>query len=159
MSDHPVRRLSPFVALFLVAACAAKVPKPIPIPGILTAHAAVNPDITGRPSPVAVKVYQLRSAGSFESSDFFSLYNQAATVLGADLVSSTDINVRPGESKKFDEEIDPKTRFVGVVAGFRNVENASWRAVAPVPADKLPEQRLEVSVKDLTVGASFVKSR
>jgi type VI secretion system protein VasD len=159
MSDHVVRRLSSLAVVLLVAGCAATVPKPIPITGIVIAHAAVNPDITGRPSPVAVKVYQLRSAGSFESSDFFSLYNQGATVLGADLVSSTDITVRPGESKKFDEEIDPKTRFVGVVAGFRNVENASWRAVAPVPADKLAEQRLEVSVKDLAVGASFVKSR
>jgi type VI secretion system protein VasD len=159
MSDHVVRRLSSLAALFIVAGCAAKVPTPIPITGILTAHAAVNPDITGRPSPVAVKIYQLRSAGSFESSDFFSLYNQAAAVLGADLVSSTDITVRPGESKKFDEEIDPRTRFVGVVAGFRDIENARWRAVAPVPADELPEQQLEVSVKDLTAGASFVKSR
>ena len=159
MSDHVVRRLSRLAVLLFVAGCAAKVPKPIPIPGVLTAHAAVNPDITGRPSPVAVKVYQLRSAGSFESSDFFSLYNQAATVLGADLVSSTDITVRPGESKKFDEEIDPKTRFVGVVAGFRDIENASWRAVVPVPADKLADQRLEVSVKDLTAGAAFVKPR
>src|SRR3990170_4768809 len=113
MSHHRcLRRLSWLGALLLVAGCAAKVAKPIPITGVLTAHAAVNPDITGRPSPVAVKVYQLRSAGSFESSDFFSLYNQAATVLGADLVSTTDITVRPGESKRFDEEIDPRTRFV-----------------------------------------------
>jgi len=146
-------------ALLLVAGCAAKVPKPIPITGMLSAHAAVNPDITGRPSPVVVKVYQLHSAGSFESSDFFSLYNQAATVLGADLVSSTDIIVRPGESKKFDQEIDPRTRFVGVVAGFRDIQNASWRAVAAVSTDELPEQRLEVILKDLTAGASFVKAR
>lgn len=160
MSDgRRSHRLAWLAVLCAVVGCAPKIPKPIPIGGVVVAQPALNPDITGRPSPVTVKVYQLRSAGGFESSDFFSLYNQAATVLGADLVSATDMIVRPGESKKFDQEIDPKTRFVGVVAAFRDIQNASWRAVVPVDPDKLPEQRLEVQLKDLTTGASFVKSR
>ena len=50
MSDHVVRRLSSLAALLLVAGCAAEIPKPIPIPGILTAHAAhaQNRDIASR---------------------------------------------------------------------------------------------------------------
>jgi len=152
-------RLLSYAILGLAVACGGpKVPKPVPIAGQLVADAAVNPDVTGRASPVAVKVYQLRSTGSFESSDFFALYGNAAAVLGADLVSSTDITVRPGETKRFDEEIDPRTRFVGVVAGFRNLENARWRAIVPVPTEKLAEQRLEVTVKDLTAKASFAKA-
>ena len=160
MRGHPIRPLPRLVLALLIAGCGGpKVPTPVPIEGVLAAHAGVNPDISGRPSPVAVKVYQLHSSGSFESSDFFSLYNQAAAVLGADLVSSTDIIVSPGESKKFDQEIDPRTRFVGIVAGFRDIQNASWRALLPVPAKDLSKQRLEVTVKDLTAGASFVKAR
>jgi type VI secretion system protein VasD len=158
---HPTRPLSCLALALLVAGCGApKVPTPVPVEGILAADAGLNPDVSGRPSPVTVKVYQLHTSGSFESSDFFSLYSQAATVLGADLVSSTDIIVRPGESKTFGQEIDPRTRFVGIVAGFRDIQNANWRALVPVPAaDDLPEQRLEVTVKDRTAGASFVKAR
>src|ERR1043166_2389314 len=141
MTDPRRPRIRPLVLLVLAAACAPKIPKPVPIAGNVIAAAAVNPDVTGRPSPVAVKVYQLRSAGSFESSDFFALYTQPAAALGADLVSSTEVTVRPGETKRFDQEIDPQTRFVGVVAGFRDHENAQWRAVAPVPAKKLSDQQ------------------
>jgi type VI secretion system protein VasD len=160
MGAHPTRPLPCLLLALLVAGCGApKVPTPVPIDGVLAADAGVNPDISGRPSPVTVKVYQLHASGSFESSDFFALYNQAAAVLGADLVASTDIIVRPGESKKFGQEIDPRTRFVGIVAGFRDIQNASWRALVPVPAKDLSEQRLEVTVKDLTAGASFVKAR
>jgi type VI secretion system protein VasD len=161
MSDLRFGRSSSLfvVVLVLAAGCTPKIPKPVPIAGNLTAAAEVNPDVSGRPSPVAVKVYQLRSVGSFEASDFFKLYTQPAVALGADLVSSTEIMVRPGESKRFDQEIDPQTRFVGVVAGFRDIENAQWRAVVPVPAKNLPDQQLEVSLKHLTAAAAFTKSR
>ena len=160
MSDHRLGRILSLLALVVAVGCSPKIPKAVPIAGNLTAAAQVNPDVSGRASPVAVKVYQLRSAGTFESSDFFKLYTQPAAALGADLVSSTEIMVRPGETKRFDQEIDPQTRFVGVVAGFRDVENAQWRAVAPVPAaDDLPERQLEVSLKNLTAAAAFTKSR
>lgn len=145
-------------ALGIVTSCTPSIPKPVPITGNLIAAGAVNPDITGRASPVAVKIYQLKSVGSFESSDFFALYTQPAAALGADLVSSTEVTVRPGETKRFDQEIDPLTRFVGIVAGFRNLENAQWRAVAPVPAKKLSSQQLEVTLKDLTAQVSFTKA-
>src|SRR5262245_37148397 len=149
-------RTAVVMALFL-AGCATNPPSPTPIGGTVSADEAVNPDPGGRPSPIAVKIYQLRSAGGFESGDFFALYSNAAAILGPDLIASRDVTVRPGERKKFDEEIDPRTRFVGIVAGFRDVQNARWRAVVPVPTKDLSDQVLEVRVSALAAEASFVE--
>jgi len=141
-----------------VAGCAASTPpSPTPIGGTVNADGAVNPDIAGRPSPVTVKIYQLRTAGGFESADFFAVYGNAAAVLGPDLIASRDVTVRPGETRRFDEEIDPRTRFVGIVAGFRDVQNARWRAVVPVPAKGLADRVLEVRLSSLAAEASFVE--
>ena len=159
MSHRRPPWISVSIALLVLAGCTPNIPKPVPIAGNLIAAAAVNPDITGRASPVAVKIYQLKSAGSFESGDFFALYAQPAATLGADLVSLTEITVRPGETKRFDQEIELQTRFVGVVAGFRNLENAQWRAVVPVPPKKLESQQLDVTVKDLAAKVEFTKAR
>ena len=141
----------------LVAGCAPSPPSAIPIGGSVSADDTVNPDVAGRPSPVAVKIYQLHSAGGFESSDFFALYSNATAALGPDLIASRDVTIRPGESKKFDEEIDPRTRFVGVVAAFRDVQNARWRAIVPVPAKDLANRVLQVRVSNLAAEVSFVE--
>jgi type VI secretion system protein VasD len=143
--------------MFVVGCAASSPPSPTPISGTVSADGAVNPDIVGRPSPVAVKIYQLRTAGGFQSADFFGLYSNATAVLGPDLIASRDVVVRPGESTRFDEEIDPRTRFVGIVAGFRDVQNARWRAVVPVPAKGLADHVLEVRLNNLAAEASFVE--
>ena len=155
-------------AVLLLAGCAkppppppppAPPPAPIPIGCTVDADEKVNPDIAGRPSPVAVKLFQLQTAGKFEAGDFFTLYRDAAAALGPDLVASREVTVRPGEQKRFDEEIAPQTRFVGIVVGFRDVQNARWRAVVAVPATGLAQQALEVRLAKLAASASFVEAK
>lgn len=156
MEHRSLGLLMAVLAAALIGCAASAPPAPTPIGGMVTADGAVNPDGTGRASPVTVKIYQLRTAGSFESGDFFALYGNAASVLGPDLISSQDLMIRPGESKRFAEEIDPRTRFVGVVAAFRDIQNAQWRAVVSVPAEDLEHRVLEVRLSSLAAAASFV---
>jgi type VI secretion system protein VasD len=39
----------------------------------ITAEAGVNPDDKGRAAPIMVRIYELKSEGTFESADYFSL--------------------------------------------------------------------------------------
>ncbi|MDH6168954.1 type VI secretion system VasD/TssJ family lipoprotein [Variovorax boronicumulans] len=39
----------------------------------ITAEAGVNPDDKGRAAPILVRLYELKSEGSFEAADYFSL--------------------------------------------------------------------------------------
>jgi type VI secretion system protein VasD len=150
-------RLLLIAALALVGACSGSVVGPIKVGGTLAADPAVNRDVGGRPSPVAVKVYQLKKAGAFEAADFFSLWRNPGATLDADLVSTNELAVAPGEERRFAEEIEPSTRFVGVVAAFREIEKSGWRAVVVVPDEDLDAYSLDVKVGDLVVAARFVE--
>jgi type VI secretion system protein VasD len=154
------------VAVALAGCGKGSAPAPVPPPVepvvldvVVDADGTGNPDIAGRASPVTVKILQLRTAGGFEAGDFFALNGTAATVLGPDLVASQETSVRPGEHKKLEETLDPRTRFVGIMAGFRDLENASWRAVVSVPAKGPPHQTLGVRLNRLTVLAAFVEPK
>ena len=100
----------------------------------IAASADANPDGTGRPSPVVVRVYQLRTDAAFTSADFFALYDDDQKVLGQELISRDEFTLAPSESRVIDVAVSGDTRFVGAIAAFRDIRNAQWRAaVAAVP--------------------------
>lgn len=151
---NALRHVCAVLAAASIAACSSAA-GPVAVGGLLAGAPSINPDVSGRPSPVAVKVYQLQEAGSFEAADFFSLWRSPAAALEADLVATTDLAISPGQERRFTEEIDPSTRYVGVVAAFREVELSRWRAVVKVPPDDLEDYALVLRVGDLQVTAHF----
>ena len=66
----------------------------------LRAAPTLNPDDSGRPSPLRLRLYELKSVSAFNSADFNSLYQHDKDVLGGDLVSVEEIQVQPGMQKK-----------------------------------------------------------
>lgn len=123
-------------ALVVALGAASCAPEPPPPPTVveLTVNfdAGANPDVTGRASPVTLYVYDLKSDGGFNQSDFFQLTGQPQAALGADLLASQQVAGAPGTSQTVTTEVPNDTRFVGVVAGYRDIDQAVWRAVAPV---------------------------
>ena len=121
----------------------------------------VNPDRAGVAKPVVVRVYQLKTAGTFEAADFFALQGDAAAVLGPDLLSSEEMMVRPGSNTAFESSFDPKARYVGVTAAFRDIDNAQWRALVALPEEKLikwlDKRQMLVGLDDRTVSVKFDK--
>ena len=118
---------------FLVAGCARdKAPDPSPVALELTASTAANPDRNDRPSPILVRVYELRSPGAFETADFFAMLEQDQAVLGGEMVNSWEFQLDPGESTTLDATFQASSGFIGVFAAYRDIERAQWRAVAPI---------------------------
>jgi type VI secretion system protein VasD len=93
----------------------------------------VNPDGSGRPSPVVVRVYQLKTDGAFSAADFFPLFDDDQKALGPELVSRDEFILAPAEQKSVDLTLSGETRYVGAVAAFRDIRNAQWRGVVPAP--------------------------
>jgi type VI secretion system protein VasD len=104
---------------------------------VLTASADVNPDDSGRPSPVVVRVYQLKTDAAFAKSEFADLFDSDEKVLGAEMISRDEYLLGPSERRAIDIAVAPDTRFVGAVAAYRDIRNAQWRALAPPPAKTL----------------------
>ncbi len=88
----------------------------------------INPDIHGRASPLVLRVYALKSLVTFEAADFMSLYSQDRATLGSELVEREELMLEPGEMRVIDKLLDPQAGAVGVVAGFRDVQKATWRS-------------------------------
>lgn len=126
------------LAVATVAGCSSA-PKPTVVAATVQAADNLNPDATGRPSPLVVRVYELKALSAFNDADFFSLWDRDQQTLGADLNGREELVLRPGDSHNMVRVTKPDTGFIGVVAAFRDLERAKWRAnVAVVPNKTLP---------------------
>jgi len=122
-----------FLSLMLIGGCAKdKLPDPTVIDLTLAATAEVNPDRNGRPSPVLIRVYELRSANVFNTADFFALLEQDQTVLGREMTNRWEYQIDPGEQRELDANFQATSGFIGVIAAYRDIERARWRAIAPI---------------------------
>jgi type VI secretion system protein VasD len=103
----------------------------------VAASADANPDSSGRPSPVVVRVYQLRTDARFSNTEFFDLYDDEQKVLGPELISRDEYMVNPAQSKTMEITVAGDTRYVGAIAAFRDIRNSQWRGLVPAPRDGL----------------------
>ncbi|UZE86629.1 type VI secretion system lipoprotein TssJ [Pseudomonas viciae] len=141
---HLFRTSTVFATMLLLAGCATLSPLSTmtKLNLTLTASAQVNPDLNGRPSPVVVRLYELKHPVAFENADFFSLYERARESLSPDLVSSEELELRPGETVELRLDIARGGRYVGVLAAYRDLPKARWRYTLPVAAARLTEANL-----------------
>jgi type VI secretion system protein VasD len=123
----------------LLTACGSKPPKPEPARLRIVAGADANPDSSGRPSPVVVRVFQLRADGEFAAADFFALYDKEKETLGQSLIARQEYVLVPGETRQLELSLDPQARYVGAVAAFRDIRSARWRVLTRAPEKKLTD--------------------
>ena len=147
-----VRFLPWLCCLMLLASCAPP-PKP---PAVLVLNMAggadQNPSSSGAAAPIAVRLYQLTATAKFERGDVFALTDREKATLGEDDAGSQEFVLAPGEKRKLEIELKPMVQFVGVVALFRDIDNAKWRAMAQVATSgptnlTLTVEKLAVTLK------------
>lgn len=137
--------------LGLMMAGCSSAPKVASLAGSIQAAADINPSVSQRPSPLLLRVYELKSAASFNQADFMALYQSDSATLGADLVSREEFTLQPGESRPYNKKLGPETRFLAVFAGFRHLEKARWRVAVPVEAGRA--QKVLIRAEALSVVA------
>lgn len=96
----------------------------------LTARAELNPDDAGRSTSLAVRVYQLKDRKLFDGVSYDDLLKNDRTVLAQDLQSSMAAVVNPGASVSLSQPMQADTKYVAIVAFYRNPGNGdSWKYV------------------------------
>jgi type VI secretion system protein VasD len=126
-----------------LADCASMEPKKTPMKFLVQADQSINPDEHGDPYPVVIRIYELKQTTLFNQLAFFDLMDADANKLGPDLVAKREIEIKPGETQTFDRDTPVETRYVGVIAGFRHIENAQWR----VDGEVKPERGNQIVIK------------
>ncbi|QEY16730.1 type VI secretion system lipoprotein TssJ [Cellvibrio sp. KY-GH-1] len=99
----------------------------------LVAAENLNPDINGRPSPVAITVYQLANASGFRKGDYMSLTENGKQLLGKDLLAMHTVNLRPGQRLVLEYPITRGESALGVVVGYRVIDYSGWQLVYEYP--------------------------
>lgn len=107
-------------------------PKPTRLEVSMEASPNLNPNSEGRPSPIVMRFYELSSADAFETSDFFTLYDNEMPTLGKFILFREEMTINPGQLKTFKREAKPETRYIGVIAAYRDLDNARWRGILEV---------------------------
>jgi type VI secretion system protein VasD len=139
--------------------CAAPPPPPPPptlVNITLSAATDANQNEQGVGSPVQVRVYQLSSAANFNNAEFFPLYRQDATTLGADIVKREDFELSPGKTVTDKLSPDAPVKAVGFFAAYRDYQTAIWRASAEVPAHKTTNILVTIGATGIVVKAEVL---
>ena len=127
-----LRRTTPVLVLgllFAMAGQAQEVKEQTKLLLNIEAASGVNPDSSLRPSPIKLRIYELKDPGSFSEADYFSLDTSDKITLAADMLAKDEFILRPGESRIIERKSHPQTTAIGVLAGYRDLPNANWRAV------------------------------
>jgi type VI secretion system protein VasD len=115
------------ILLVLLSACAGAPPKRENLDLQVMAAADVNPDMQGRPSPIILHILELNSTEQFNRLDYMALTQPSGAALGPDLLGKNQVVMQPGETKALPTELNPLTTAIGLVAGYRDIDNAVWR--------------------------------
>jgi type VI secretion system protein VasD len=128
------RVLACLALCFVLGACAtSRNTDSVQLRTRLTAAKDLNPDASGRPSPLVLRVFELRTESEFTGAEFFALYEREKQTLSATLVGSQEFELQPGETRQLNLTFPRETRYVGVIAAYRDIRGARWRAVARAP--------------------------
>lgn len=138
MKAHFFSRISliTFLSLIFISGCSSIVPaikvQEVKVPEKtisieIVADEEVNPDLSGRPSPTVVRIYQLLNDDKFKDGDFFALYDSDKAVLSSDLISSEEILIKPGKRYNNTFSLHADTKFIGLLAAFQNTDNGGFK--------------------------------
>lgn len=139
----------------VISGCFSKDPPPAPatiINAEVLASDAINPDGEGRPSPIVVRLYELKTLGTFNTAEFFPLFDEEAATLGDDLVYREEFSLIPGGKKLFTRTPAADTQYLAIIAAYRSIDQATWKAAVPIPAERVTNliiqlDRLSVSIR------------
>lgn len=141
------------VALCLAACGGSAKPKPVPpTKASLVAAGDVNPDSSGRPSPVVVRLYQLKEESALDNAAYFALSDKEQETLGATLISREEYELKPGETRTLELKIAPEAHYLAAVAGYRDINNTKWKTLLPA-GQKLKTVTVNVGKSEIALVA------
>ncbi|MDJ0943343.1 MAG: type VI secretion system lipoprotein TssJ [Kiloniellales bacterium] len=114
----------------------------------------LNPDPDGRPKPLVVRMYELKSDTAFKGASFDDLIEGDVARLGTDLQDKEEVLLTPGQVLEFERELKPETRVVGFTGNYRLYERGGlWRAAVAVPEGETTELKVDFKRSEIVVEA------
>ena len=101
---------------------------------VLTLPRSTTPATEAVATPMAIKILQLRDDSLLRNSLYELLDKDPAKALRSTYIRDDDYLLHPGQFKFIPfTAIEPETRFVAVIADYRNQDDATWNQVLRIP--------------------------
>lgn len=109
--------------------------------------ADINPDELGKPSPLFIRMYELKTSKMMNKADFIGIYERDKEVLGADMVNVHKLKrFKPGESRTEHFVLDKGTNYVALYAEFLEFKGARYKLIIPVVASNVVRNSVQIRV-------------
>ncbi|AJI53381.1 type VI secretion system lipoprotein TssJ [Francisella philomiragia] len=96
----------------------------------------INPNLQGTPSSIMIYVFQLKDKLAFDSANFSQINSENG--LKGSVISRETYVLQPGEQKEIYISTDEDAKYIGIAAGYRNI-NLDWKQIVPVESHWLPK--------------------
>ena len=77
-----LQRSAVLAAVLVLTACGSSTPDPTTVSMTISASASINPNSSSEPSPVVLRIYQLKSDSAFKAAEFSEMFYNDRKVLG-----------------------------------------------------------------------------
>ncbi|MEM0929697.1 MAG: type VI secretion system lipoprotein TssJ [Pseudomonadota bacterium] len=149
--------------LFVLAACAPKPPSVVvpQKPRTLTVNFqgadVLNPAANGDPAPVQVRLFLLSDVEEFQTAGYFDLMEDPETALSAALMGEEKLFVEPAGTATYKSDLDKDVTHIGIVVGFRDYDDGTWRIAVPVAKRRIGGLRRDFLLEGSTISERMRK--
>ena len=64
-----------------------------------------------------------------------------------------ELQLQPKENRKIERKLPAESRYIGVVASFRDLERATWRAAVAIPPEKVTNLTIRFDARSVGITA------
>lgn len=112
-------------------------------------EANVNPDDNKTPSPLIIRMYELKSPKTFENANFIDIYERDAEVLGDDMITKQKLKpIKPGKNRQANFVLSKETKYVGLYAEFLKYKDAKYKLIIPVAQTNIISSSAKIQLSD-----------
>lgn len=154
---HVCLSLAAMAAVALMSACSSS-SAPDPTTAGLTIQATdkINPNGAGTASPVVVRIYELKATSTFDTAEFSQLFYDDQATLGGDMLDRREVEIAPGQTIERTDTLSSETKYLGFIAGYRDLSNATWRGKVQVQSET--DNTILVTIDALSINSKVVES-
>lgn len=99
----------------------------------LVGEDVLNLNFEGDATQIQVDVFQLQSNSKFLAADYDGIASDPQGMLGRSYISQEEYFVEPSGNQYIESiELDPKTKYLGVVAHYSNIDEVIWKKIVKV---------------------------
>lgn len=143
-------------AVMLSACSGSSTPDPTTAGLTIQATDKINPNASGTASPVVVRIYELKATSTFDTAEFSQLFYNDQATLGGDMLDRREVEIAPGQTVERTDTLSSETRYLGFIAGYRDLSNATWRGKVPVQSET--DNTILVTVDALSLNSKVIES-